>query len=244
MNQDVDVDSHEYKCDGGNICEICGIKKEEHGLKQFDKPDEIEEKLRKMVYEVIKDKDTLTGRSASTRSDDIGSATFSPSDVKNVINQIKTPKSNSNTIKSPQSPKPTNLYKQTVPETSMTSEDKLVDQKLNVYDSKTDKNGLEKQYVDIEKILPLIAGALGAAATGAKAVGTVADIAGKGAEIGQKVVETGSKVAGAVSEGVSNATKSLTVHQYIQKFGEEQVRKALEEIDAIRYLKTLSVKYQ
>lgn len=200
IDNDNDVDNmpvHEYVCVNTDKCDKCGKSKEEHGLEQFDKPE-------------IKKKETLTGESASTRSDNIGQATHSPKQTKDIISQIKQPRGMN--IKSPQAP---TLNKQTVPEDPMPKEEK------------------EKE---VEKLLPLIAGALGAAATGAKVVGTTADIAGK-------VVEGASKVGQAVQEGVSNANK-MTVHQAIDYFGEIEVRKALEERDVIRYIKDLSKKYQ
>lgn len=79
VNVDKDLDNHQYNCDGeSNICKDCGKGKEEHGLEQFDKPTE-------------KGKETLTGESASTRADNIGQATFSPKETKDVISQIKVP---------------------------------------------------------------------------------------------------------------------------------------------------------
>lgn len=77
---------------------------------------------------------------------------------------------------------------------------------------------------------------------GAGAVASAVQTGAKVAETAGKVVEAGSKVAGAVSEGVSNATK-MDVHKAIDYFGEDVIRKALEEREIIKYLKDLTRKY-
>ena len=69
LNQDKDLD-HNYRCDDdSNICVVCGVKKTEHGIEQFDKPTE---KL---------DSKTLVNRSAETRADNVGESTGSPKQV-------------------------------------------------------------------------------------------------------------------------------------------------------------------
>lgn len=87
----------------------------------------------------------------------------------------------------------------------------------------------------VEKLIPQVIAGVGAGASAVTAGAKVAETAGK-------VVEAGSKVAGAVAEGVSNANK-MSVHQAIDHFGEDAIRKALEEREVIKYLKDLSKKY-
>lgn len=88
---------------------------------------------------------------------------------------------------------------------------------------------------EVEKLIPQVIGAVGAGAGAVTAGAKVAETAGK-------VVEAGSKIAGAVAEGVSNANK-MTVHDVIDHFGEDVIRKALEEREIIKYLKNLTRKY-
>ena len=191
MDNDNDSDNHQYKCDGGNVCEICGLKKEEHGLEQFDKPTEkdgndplpafdndkeVKSKADNQNFkpdqqgvddkEVAKDDKPLTGRAASTRSDDIGQATDSPKKAKDTTSNhtrhpLKIPE-----IKTPQA-KMTPLAKdQQVPEEPKQPEKK-----------------------------------------------------------------------------VPEPYKKHTLLHMINEYGEDQVRKALEELDTLRYLKDLIRKY-
>lgn len=302
IDNDVDVDNakvHEYVCEGGDVCDVCGVAKadhdvkskldggvapykEEHGVEPFDKPevgkpdgmtvtntDDYEDNLnpkdkekdtkkedtstfedsknhqdKPEQPEETKKEDTLVGRSASTRSENIGQAGHSPKENTDIINAIIKP--NSNRIKALQSPKTSSLNKQTVPERSMPKEDaehasataQNTEQAETVYISTEDKNGIAKEYIEVEKILPLIAGALSAVSTGAKIAGTAAEVGGKVAEGASKVVSAGSKVASAISEGVKSSAKTMTVHEAINHFGESEVRKALEELDVIRYVKS------
>lgn len=273
IDNDVDIDNakvHEYLCVHKGVCDICGKSKEEHprnqgdkeehGIEQFDKPeetnkhhipsmtDEQEEEAKKKIDKAAEP--TLTGRSASTRSDNIGQSSSSPKAHSDLISQNpKIPSAIKLTLIKPPSLKTPSLNKQTVPENTMPTknEDIIPDQGVPVYDSEKDQNGVQKQYVELDKILPLIGAALGAVATGAKVASTGAKIAGTVAEVGGKVAETAGKgvdVASKVVEGVSNATKkSMTVHQFIEKFGYEIVKSALEEVESINYVKSLSQKY-
>ena len=71
INVDVDLDNHQYKCDGGEECDICGLSKAEHKYKEFDKPEEVE-KLNNQ---------NLVNRAAETRADNVGEATGSPKET-------------------------------------------------------------------------------------------------------------------------------------------------------------------
>ena len=78
INTDIDLDNHQYKCDGGEQCDICGLSKAEHNYKEFDKPEEVE-KL---------DSKTIVNRSAETRAENVGEATGSPKETNDLINTI------------------------------------------------------------------------------------------------------------------------------------------------------------
>ena len=273
IDNDVDIDNakvHEYMCVHKGVCDVCGKTKEEHGVEQFDKPDlnkptgatvqagtreevsdsyenvlnskdAIKDSLKK-AQDILKGHDTLVGQSATTRSENIGQAGHSPKDNTDIINSIIKP--NSANIKPLQAPKTSSLNKQTVPESLMPkeNEDIIPKQGEPVYDSTEDKNGVEKHFVEVEKILPLIAGVLGGAATATRVASAGLEVGSKVAEAGSKVVEAGTKVAGAVSEGAKGIGK-MSVHEAINHFGEAQIRKALEELDVIRYIKASIKKY-
>ncbi|MGY8765693.1 MAG: hypothetical protein ACKVI5_02415, partial [Nitrospinaceae bacterium] len=78
INVDVDVDNHQYKCEGGEECDICGLSKAEHHYEEFDKPEEVE-KL---------DSKVIVNRSAETRAETVGESTGSPKETNDVVNSI------------------------------------------------------------------------------------------------------------------------------------------------------------
>jgi len=78
IDKDIDLDNHQYKCDGGEECDICGLSKAEHKYKEFDKPEEVE-KL---------DSKTIVNRSAETRADNVGESTGSPKETNDLVNAI------------------------------------------------------------------------------------------------------------------------------------------------------------
>ena len=78
IDKDIDLDNHQYKCDGGEECDICGLSKAEHKYKEFDKPEEVE-KL---------DSKNIVNRSAETRADNVGEATGSPKETNDIMSSI------------------------------------------------------------------------------------------------------------------------------------------------------------
>lgn len=76
IDDDADIDNHEYKCTGGDVCDICKKSKEEHGIEQFDKPTE---KI---------NNNTLVGHSAEQRAETVGEASGSPKETNDLINSI------------------------------------------------------------------------------------------------------------------------------------------------------------
>lgn len=182
MNLDVDIDNHQYKDDGGMVCDICGVKKSEHGVKSFDKPEEKEEVEKhhqvgltdeeeyKDDKKVEKDQDTLTGRSASTRAENIGASGSSPKQNKDLLNQISRPVTAPKKIEMPQ----------------------VKPAKINKAEGNLDPKPDPEQ--DPNK-------------------------------------------------PIQNDPYKKGVHSFIEYFGEDQVRKALEERDSIRYMKRIIRKY-
>lgn len=113
-------------------------------------------------------------------------------------------------------------------------------------EAKEKKDEIGKQQVpedpkEVEKVAVLPA--LGAAASVAGAATQAVSTGAKVAETAGKVVEAGSKVAGAVADGVSSGMDKMDVHKAIDYFGEDVIRKALEEREIIKYLKDLTRKY-
>ena len=114
LNQDKDLD-HNYRCDDdSNICVVCGVKKTEHGIAQFDKPTE---KL---------DSKTLVNRSAETRADNVGESTGSPKQVNDLMSQIpkQTARPQVKPIPLKQPDKPKGLKKDHIPATPESIEGK------------------------------------------------------------------------------------------------------------------------
>ena len=114
LNQDKDLD-HNYRCDDdSNICVVCGVKKTEHGIEQFDKPTE---KL---------DSKTLVNRSAETRADNVGESTGSPKQVNDLMSQIpkQTTRPQVKPIPLKQPDKPKGLQKDHIPATPESIEGK------------------------------------------------------------------------------------------------------------------------
>ena len=146
LNQDKDLD-HNYRCDDdSNICVVCGVKKTEHGIEQFDKPTE---KL---------DSKTLVNRSAETRADNVGESTGSPKQVNDLMSQIpkQTARPQVKPIPLKQPDKPKGLQKDHIPATPESIEGKARKknkdlEKQQVPHGKPEK--LDKEKWDVHKMI-------------------------------------------------------------------------------------------
>ena len=228
INADVDLDNHQYKCDGGEECDICGLSKSEHKYKEFDKPEEVE-KL---------DSKTIVNRSAETRAETVGEATGSPKETNDLVNSIpKVPTAQVKHIP---------LQRITKDHIPSVNEDVEFDAR-----NKQDKiNGKE-----ITKDQPI--GDINAKGefplkprtkpnTMTDSNGNVNKFEAPSSLAGAKKQ---SKVEGNMTHETSerrvkDLTKVDTPVELILKFGISVVKEALEEAETIQYLKTLHKKYK
>ena len=221
INVDVDVDNHQYKCEGGEECDICGLSKAEHHYEEFDKPEEVE-KLNNQ---------TLVNRSAETRADNVGESTGSPKETNDIIASIPTISAKIK-IKKDHIPS----VNESVEQDARNKQDKIngkeitKDQPIGDINAKgefplkprqspntmTDSNGNVNKF----EAPPSLSGAK------------------KQSKIeGNMTHETSER-------RVKDLTKVETPVELIMKFGVSIVKEALEEAETLEYLKILYRKYQ
>ena len=228
INVDVDLDNHQYKCDGGEECDICGLSKAEHKYKQFDKPEEVE-KL---------DSKTIVNRSAETRAETVGESTGSPKETNDLVNSI--PKVPTAQVKQiplqrikkdhiPSTP-------ESVEEEARNKQDKIngkeitKDQPIGEINAKGEfpmkprqkPNTMTDSNDNVNKF---------------EAPSSLAGSKKQSKIEGNMVHETSER-------RVKDLTKIETPVELILKFGVSVVKEALEEAETIQYLKTLHKKYQ
>ena len=219
INVDVDLDNHQYKCDGGEECDICGLSKAEHKYKQFDKPEEIE-KLNNQ---------NLVNRAAETRAENVGEATGSPKETNDLMATI--PKVHAKIKKDhiPSTP-------ESVEEEARNKQDKIngkeitKDQPIGDINAKgefplkprTKPNTMTDSNGNVNKF---------------EAPSSLAGSKKQSKIEGNMVHETSER-------RVKDLTKIETPVELILKFGVSVVKEALEEAETIQYLKTLHKKYQ
>ena len=228
INVDVDLDNHQYKCDGGEECDICGLSKAEHKYKQFDKPEEVE-KL---------DSKTIVNRSAETRAETVGESTGSPKETNDLVNSI--PKVPTAQVKQ--------IPLQRIKKDHIPSTPESVEEEAR---NKQDKiNGKE-----ITKDQPI--GEINAKGefpmkprqkpnTMTDSNGNVNKFEAPSSLAGSKKQSKieGNMVHETSERRVKDLTKIETPVELILKFGVSVVKEALEEAETIQYLKTLHKKYQ
>jgi len=228
INTDIDLDNHQYKCDGGEQCDICGLSKAEHNYKEFDKPEEVE-KL---------DSKSIVNRSAETRAENVGEATGSPKETNDLVNSIpKVPTAQVKHIPLQR------LNKDHIPSVN---EDVEFDAR-----NKQDKiNGKE-----ITKDQPI--GDINAKGEfplrPRTKPNTMTDSNGNVNKFTAPTSLAGAKKQSKVEGNMTHETserriKDLTKIEnpvdLILKFGISNVKEALEEAETLQYLKTLHKKYQ
>ena len=219
INVDVDVDNHQYKCEGGEECDICGLSKAEHNYEEFDKPEEVE-KLNNQ---------TLVNRSAETRADNVGESTGSPKETNDIIASIPTISAK---IKKDHIPS----VNESVEQDARNKQDKIngkeitKDQPIGDINAKgefplkprqspntmTDSNGNVNKFEAPSSL------------SGAKKQSKIE---------GNMTHETSER-------RVKDLTKVETPVELIMKFGVSIVKEALEEAETLEYLKILYRKYQ
>ena len=228
INVDVDVDNHQYKCEGGEECDICGLSKAEHHYEEFDKPEEVE-KL---------DSKVIVNRSAETRAETVGESTGSPKETNDVVNSI--PKVPSVQVKS--------IPLQRLTKDHIPSVNESVEQDAR---NKQDKiNGKE-----ITKDQPI--GDINAKGEfplkPRQSPNTMTDSNGNVNKFEAPPSLSGakkqSKIEGNMTHETSerrvkDLTKVETPVELIMKFGVSIVKEALEEAETLEYLKILYRKYQ
>ena len=219
INVDVDLDNHQYKCDGGEECDICGLSKAEHKYKQFDKPEEIE-KLNNQ---------NLVNRAAETRAENVGEATGSPKETNDLMATIPKVPAKIKKDHIPSTP-------ESVEEEARNKQDKIngkeitKDQPIGDINAKgefplkprTKPNTMTDSNGNVNKF---------------EAPSSLAGSKKQSKIEGNMVHETSER-------RVKDLTKIETPVELILKFGVSVVKEALEEAETIQYLKTLHKKYQ
>ena len=219
INVDVDLDNHQYKCDGGEECDICGLSKAEHKYKQFDKPEEIE-KLNNQ---------NLVNRAAETRAENVGEATGSPKETNDLMATI---------------PKvPAKIKKDHIPSTPESVEEEA----RNKQDKINGKEITKDQPIgdiNAKGEFPLKPRTKPNTMTDSN--GNVNKFEAPSALAGSKKQSKieGNMVHETSERRVKDLTKIETPVELILKFGVSVVKEALEEAETIQYLKTLHKKYQ
>jgi hypothetical protein len=219
INVDVDLDNHQYKCDGGEECDICGLSKAEHKYKQFDKPEEIE-KLNNQ---------NLVNRAAETRAENVGEATGSPKETNDLMATI---------------PKiPAKIKKDHIPSTpeSVEEEARNKQDKINGKEITKDQPIGE---INAKGEFPMKPRQKPNTMTDSN--GNVNKFEAPSALAGSKKQSKieGNMVHETSERRVKDLTKIETPVELILKFGVSVVKEALEEAETIQYLKTLHKKYQ
>ena len=221
INVDVDLDNHQYKCDGGEECDICGLSKAEHKYKEFDKPEEVE-KLNNQ---------NLVNRAAETRADNVGEATGSPKETTDLINSI---------------PKiPAKVKKDHIPSTP--KDDGYLQEARNKQDKINGKEITKDQPIgDINAKGEFPLKPRQSPNTMTDSNGNVNKFEAPSALAGSKKQTKieGNMVHETSERRVKDLTKVDTPVELIFKFGISVVKEALEEAETIQYLKTLHKKYQ
>ena len=219
INVDVDLDNHQYKCDGGKECDICGLSKAEHKYKEFDKPEEVE-KLNNQ---------NLVNRAAETRADNVGEATGSPKETNEIIASI---------------PKiPAKIKKDHIPSTPESVEEEA----RNKQDKINGKEITKDQPIgDINAKGEFPLKPRQSPNTMTDSNGNVNKFEAPSALAGSKKQTKieGNMVHETSERRVKDLTKVDTPVELILKFGISVVKEALEEAETIQYLKTLHKKYQ
>lgn len=219
INVDVDLDNHQYKCDGGEECDICGLSKAEHKYKEFDKPEEVE-KLNNQ---------NLVNRAAETRADNVGEATGSPKETNEIIASI---------------PKiPAKIKKDHIPSTPESVEEEA----RNKQDKINGKEITKDQPIgDINAKGEFPLKPRQSPNTMTDSNGNVNKFEAPSALAGSKKQTKieGNMVHETSERRVKDLTKVDTPVELILKFGISVVKEALEEAETINYLKTLHKKYQ
>ena len=219
INVDVDLDNHQYKCDGGEECDICGLSKAEHKYKEFDKPEEVE-KLNNQ---------NLVNRAAETRADNVGEATGSPKETNEIIASI---------------PKiPAKIKKDHIPSTPESVEEEA----RNKQDKINGKEITKDQPIgDINAKGEFPLKPRQSPNTMTDSNGNVNKFEALSALAGSKKQTKieGNMVHETSERRVKDLTKVDTPVELILKFGISVVKEALEEAETINYLKTLHKKYQ
>ena len=219
INVDVDLDNHQYKCDGGEECDICGLSKAEHKYKEFDKPEEVE-KLNNQ---------NLVNRAAETRADNVGEATGSPKETNEIIASI---------------PKiPAKIKKDHIPSTPESVEEEA----RNKQDKINGKEITKDQPIgDINAKGEFPLKPRQSPNTMTDSNGNVNKFEAPSALAGSKKQTKieGNMVHETSERRVKDLTKVDTPVELILKFGISVVKEALEEAETIQYLKTLHKKYQ
>jgi hypothetical protein len=219
INVDVDLDNHQYKCDGGEECDICGLSKAEHKYKQFDKPEEIE-KLNNQ---------NLVNRAAETRAENVGEATGSPKETNDLMATI---------------PKiPAKIKKDHIPSTPESVEEEA----RNKQDKINGKEITKDQPIgdiNAKGEFPLKPRTKPNTMTDSN--GNVNKFEAPSSLAGSKKQSKieGNMVHETSERRVKDLTKIETPVELILKFGISVVKEALEEAETIQYLKTLHKKYQ
>ena len=221
INVDVDLDNHQYKCDGGEECDICGLSKAEHKYKEFDKPEEVE-KLNNQ---------NLVNRAAETRADNVGEATGSPKETNEIIASI---------------PKiPAKIKKDHIPSTP--KDDGYLQEARNKKDEINGKEITKDQPIgDINAKGEFPLKPRQSPNTMTDSNGNVNKFEAPSALAGSKKQSKieGNMVHETSERRVKDLTKVDTPVELILKFGISVVKEALEEAETIQYLKTLHKKYQ
>jgi hypothetical protein len=221
INVDVDLDNHQYKCDGGEECDICGLSKAEHKYKEFDKPEEVE-KLNNQ---------NLVNRAAETRADNVGEATGSPKETNDLMASI---------------PKiPAKIKKDHIPSTP--KDDDYLEEARNKQDKINGKEITKDQPIgdiNAKGEFPLKPRTKPNTMTDSN--GNVNKFEAPSALAGSKKQSKieGNMVHETSERRVKDLTKVDTPVELILKFGVSIVKEALEEAETIQYLKTLHKKYQ
>lgn len=231
INVDVDVDNHQFACDDdSNICKSCGKSEKEHGIEQFDKPEEVE-KL---------DSKTIVNRSAETRAETVGEATGSPKETNDLVSSIpKVPTAQVKQIPLQR------INKDHIPSTP--KDDDYLEEARNKQDKINGKEITKDQPIgdiNAKGEFPLKPRTKPNTMTDSN--GNVNKFEAPSALAGSKKQSKieGNMVHETSERRVKDLTKVDTPVELIFKFGISVVKEALEEAETIQYLKTLHKKYQ
>ena len=228
INVDVDLDNHQYKCEGGEECDICGLSKAEHHYEEFDKPEEVE-KL---------DSKVIVNRSAETRAETVGESTGSPKETNDVVNAI--PKVPSAQVKSIPLQR---LTKDHIPSVNESVE----------FDARNKQDKINGKEITKDQPIGDINAKGEFPLKPRQSPNTMTDSNGNVNKFEAPPSLSGakkqSKIEGNMTHETSerrvkDLTKIETPVELIMKFGVSIVKEALEEAETLEYLKILYRKYQ